>query len=216
MEIETITARQIMPPMGLIIGGPKVGKSTFCSTIPDALIIDLEGNGYDHIGAESIVRPKTHKEVLEVFKFYFESDKFKMLVVDHARELTNHFSSQIAKEAGVKMIDQIGFGKGTNELRHDVYSFLKKLRTRASENKRVILVAHSTDRNGQVRLDVDGKLDTMITGMVDYIGQIYRAGPENYVNFTSQTGSESGCRNKNLANYNGVANWSEIVKVANQ
>ena len=202
--------------MGLIIGGPKVGKSSFCASIPDALILDLEGCGYDHIETNALVRCSDLASVKEALAFFFseKNTEYKVLIVDHLRELTIRYAQNIAKEAGVKMLEQIGFGKGGAELKHDVYTLLKLIREKCSDDKKVIFVAHSTDRNGELRLDVDGKLDTMITGLVDYIGHIYRAGPENYINFCSQTGAEFGCRNKNLSSYNHLADWQQIVTEA--
>lgn len=216
MDIQTVKKQSKFPPLGLLIGGPKVGKSSFCATIPKALIVDLEGSGYEHIGAEAIVKPTNLSEFKEVLAFFFgkDNDQFEVLVIDHMREVTNFYADAISKENGVKNIDQIGYGKGSNELRHDVYSVMKKIRKQCSDNRKVILVAHSTDRNGQIRLDVDGKLDTLLTGMVDYIGHIYRGGAENSITFMAQSGSESGCRNEYLSQYNGEANWDKLQEVA--
>jgi len=137
-----------------------------------------------------------------------------VLCIDHMREMTNFYADSISKVNGVKNIDQIGYGKGSNELRHDMYSVIKGIRKKVSQKRKVIFVAHSTDRNGQIRLDVDGKLDTMLTGMVDYIGQLYRNGPKNSINFTSSSGTESGCRNQHLSQYNGDADWAKLQEVA--
>lgn len=206
--------KNTFPSMLLIIGGPKVGKSSFCASIPNALIADLEGVGYDHIEAKAVAKPVNRAELKEVIKLFFESD-FDFLVVDHLKMVTQLYCEAISSTAGVKLIEQIGFGKGQAELRHDIFRLFSYIREGIQKTgKRIIFVAHSTDRNGEVRLDVDGKIDTMLTGMVDAIGHIYRQGPINKVNFKSQAGAEFGCRNKALASYNDVADFAKIKEVS--
>jgi hypothetical protein len=215
MQIKKNKPKNELPHLGLIIGGPKVGKSTLCASIPNALIADLESCGYSHIECEALAIIKNLSDLDEVIKTFFSS-QYDVLVLDHLKMMTNWYSEKIASSNNVKTVEHVGFGKGQSELKHDVFKLFSNIRAEISRTgKRVVLVAHSTDRKGETRLDVDGKLDTMITGMVDYIGNVYRVGPTVKINFKSQTGSEFGCRNKNLSKYNDVADWEKLVEVAN-
>lgn len=214
MIIRKSEPKNSMPRMGLIVGGPKVGKSTFCASIPNVLILDLEAVGYDHIPAEAVAKIKNLTELKEAITEFFKS-KYDVLVIDHLKMVTQYYCESIAVNANVKMIDSIGFGKGAAELRHDIFKLFSFIREQIQlSTKSVIFVAHSTDRKGEVRLDVDGKIDTMLTGMVDYIGNIYRSGAVNKINFRAQAGSEFGCRNKHLSQYNDVADYAKLKETA--
>lgn len=225
MEIQrNKKASYSLPKCGLIMGAPKVGKSTFLASDDKTLIVDLEPSSDNGEGAYfginvagGYTNPSTLDELYEVLKFYFseENTEYTILAIDHIREVTTFFSKAICSMAGVDTVADIGYGKGTATLKHDIEKFIKHIIKKSTISKRVILVGHATDRNGEVRLDVDGKNETLIFGLVDYVGYLYRSGPELHINFTQSTGSEYGCRNKYLAMYKGIADLNILKEVAN-
>lgn len=218
-------ANYSLPKCGLIMGAPKVGKSTWLAKDERTLILDLEPvsenapeegayygidvkGGYSHI--ESIA------DLNENLGWFYgeDNDEFDMVAIDQVRELTSMYSKEITSMAGVQTVQDIGYGKGTAQLRHEIETFIKLLIKKSTTKKRSIIVAHANDRNGEVRLDVDGKNESMIFSMVDYVGYLYKSGTDLHINFTQSTGSEYGCRNKYLAGYKGKADWDLLKRIA--
>ena len=207
------------------MGAPKVGKSTWLAKDERTLILDLEpvseaapeegayygidiAGGYSHI--ESIA------EMYEALGWFYseENEEYDMVAIDQVRELTSMYSKEITSMAGVQTVQDIGYGKGTASLKSDIETFIKLLIKKSTTKKRAVLVAHASDRNGEIRLDVDGKNESLIFSMVDYVGYLYRSGTDLHINFTQSTGSEYGCRNKYLAGYKGKADWNLLKKIA--
>lgn len=200
------------------MGLPKIGKSTAMSKLPHALICDLEGKGYDGIDVAALARTTTLDELKKACIWFFSSQNttFEVLVIDHIRVLTSFFSSDIARENGTRFVEEVEFGKGTAHLRKNIDSFLKWLNAMlaATPDRYVILVAHAIDRNSEVRLDVDGKNETMILSLVDAVGFIDRENGQTMVDFHARRGVEFGARNSALAAYDGVLDWSLLFKIA--
>lgn len=217
MEIKSHKGIQTFPPFGIWMGAPKVGKSTFMASIDNCLIVDLESTGYNHIDVEHVTICESINELHKICEFYFDKDnKYNVLVLDHLREITLMYSKEISQQLAVEYIDDASWAKGTRRLTNKLLRFMKYLSKKSHENRRVYLIAHAVDRSGEVRLDVDGKNDSMVLGLVDFVGYLYKSGPTLMVNFSQATGAEYGCRNKNLGGYNDVADYNKILAVASQ
>ena len=223
--IKSKKASYDFPKCGMIMGAPKVGKSTFLAKDPKSLIVDLEVSseeqgayfGIDVEGGYINATSLYGKEGLYgILKYYFSDDneEYQTVIIDHLREVTSLFSSEICKDNGAKNISDVAYGAGTSKLREKIEWFMKNLQSKATTKKRVILVGHSSDRNGEVRLDIDGKNESLVFGHLDYIGYLMRSGPDLNISFSHSSGSEYGCRNKYLANYNGVADMEQIKKIS--
>jgi len=214
-----------LPKCGLLMGSPKVGKSTFLAKDSKTLIIDLEPvsdespdeGAYFGIDIDGgYVHCSSIPKLQEALKWYFseENTEFDMVAIDHIRELTSMYSRNICDAEQVNTVQDIGYGKGTAELKYSIENFLKTLTKKSTTKKRSLLIAHSTDRNGEIRMDVDGKNETLIFGLVDYIGYLFRNGPDLNINFNQSSGAEYGCRNKYLAMYKGIADLDKLKEVA--
>lgn len=208
------------PQLNIFMGSPKVGKSTIMAKCPKALILDLEGTGYQSIDTDAKIIVMTLSQMKESISYFFseQNKEFDTLIIDHLRMVSNLYSEAILKENNVRFLEEVGYGKGVSQLKNYLFKFIKGLKTMLTvkKDKKIIIVAHTTDRNGEIRIDVDGKNETMILGEVDSVGYIYRNNnEETCITFKGRTGVEFGTRNKNLANYDGVLDWQILDKIAN-
>jgi len=214
LNIQENIAVNEFPPCGIFMGAPKVGKSTFMSQIPDALILNLEKNGYKHINCKAIAPVKTKKELINGIDEYLTS-KYKVLIIDHLREVVTYLSARICKDNDVDCLSDIGWNNGYKKLTGDLSKFLSHIIKHASSEKRIFLVAHTTTRKKSTCLDVDGTNEEMILGLVDFAGNIYQAGEKQLnVNFKAKSGTEYGIRNKALSSYDGPADYNKILEIA--
>jgi hypothetical protein len=123
------TVEQVDPATlcGLIIGEPKVGKTTFLASNPDALFLCFEA-GHKFIKAHKFVITgwdKTrgreskyngtdeHGTFMEAIELLENSKRFKTLVIDTADMAAKMCMDFFAKKKGVEHISDIGeWGKG--------------------------------------------------------------------------------------------------------
>lgn len=218
IKIELHKAQQRFPKLCLFMGLPKIGKSTAMAKLNNALICDLEGKGYDGIDVKALVRTTTLKELREACQYFFSADntEYKVLVIDHIRTLTSFFARNISAEHKARFVEEVDYGRGSFQLRNTIDTFIKWLNTKLAEadNKYVFLVGHAVDKNSEIRLDIDGKNETMVLGLMDAVGFIDRDEDITTIDFKAHRGVEFGTRNPNLANYEGVLDWTALFKLA--
>lgn len=207
------------PRLSLLMGRPKIGKSTIMSKLSDALILATDTKGYDDIEVKALVKITSIQELNSVIKYFFSEENkiYKFLVIDEIRSLTSMYDQLIKKKEGVKYSVDIGYGRGAAYLKDDIYTLIQALKIRLTEckNKYVILVGHADDKNNEIRLDISGKNENMILGMVDSIGYIDRDIDNNStINFKIRRGVEFGSRNKFLSGYEGILEWNNLIKLA--
>lgn len=218
LQIQSHKAELKFPQLSVFMGSPKVGKSTMMAKLPKALILDLEGTGYRGLDVKALAKVKNYDDVAEGLKVFFskDNDKYNSLVIDHLRMLTSFLDKKVSGKHGVEFTADVDFGRGHAELKYRIDTFIKKIIKRLADypDKRVIFVAHSSDRNGETRLDIDGKNESLVLGLVDAIGYITREEDTTMVSFQTKRGHEFGTRNKHLSNYKGKFDWKTLFDVA--
>ena len=218
IDIQENKAVSRFPQLNLMMGAPKIGKSTIMAQLPQALVLDLEGRGYNSIDVKALSKTTTFKDVKDGVEYFFSpaNKDYSMLVIDHLRQLTSFMSDIIASKHNAKFVEEIPYGQGTSQLKKTIRDFFEYLVDQLSKHpeKRVFIVAHSNDKNNEIRLDVDGKNETMILGLVDSVGHVYRDGNNMIINFESKRGSEFGTRNSYLSNYQGPLDWKFLFNLA--
>lgn len=146
--------KRIRAPKVVIYGGPKVGKSTFCSQIPEGLFIDIEG-GLDALDVAS-VRAKTYKDVLDVLESlasgkddeaYKESIGYvpSAVILDSLDWMETLLWEHLCQQHKVASIELVGggYGKGYLEaakLWGEFFTALDYLRN--ERGMAVVLIAH--------------------------------------------------------------------------
>lgn len=218
LKIVSHKAEQDFPQLSVFMGFPKIGKSTAMSKLPRALVLDLEGKGYRGIDVDALVQATDIKTIKDAIKYFFsEQNDYDILVLDHLRTLTALFAREVTIEHNVRFVEEVDFGRGSFQLKNTIDSFLKWINGQLAEHpdKYVIIVAHATDRSGTVRLDIDGKNETMVLGLVDAVGFINRDSDNTTtITFRAGSGAEYGTRNKALSEYYGELDWTKLFNLA--
>lgn len=134
--------RKFRPPLVTIYGRPKIGKTTFVADAPDSLILAIE-KGQDAIECSTVDINK-YEDVIEAITALHEQDHtFKAVGVDSADWLERLIWDKVARDHGVKNIEDIGYGKGyvfALNLWQEVLGGLESLRD--NKGMGVILIAH--------------------------------------------------------------------------
>jgi len=117
-NLSSITAEPtLLPPRIVLCGIPKIGKTTFGSQSPGALLVPIKGER----GADEIAVPKTPVQsgfggVMEIIgALYEERHDFQTLVIDSISTLESLIWDRLIKSeksAKIQRIEDFGYGKG--------------------------------------------------------------------------------------------------------
>ena len=210
-----IVKAEVQDPKNLIIfSKPKLGKSSACAALPNALCIDLEDGGYDYIDAVK-VKINTVAELKELCKAIIAANKpYQFIVLDTITRL-----EEIAKPLALKLFQDTPAGsKFTGK---DVltaangagYGFLRTavemcidMVAKCAPN--IILVCHTKDAAvgaGDVtikQIDLLGKTGRILASKSDAIGYLDRDDNSNTIlSFnTNDKFIECGARPEHLRN----------------
>ncbi len=106
--------KRIRAPKVVVFGGPKVGKSTFASKIPDAIFIQTE-EGLDALDVTAFPLATKFQDVLDALtELATQPHQFKAVVLDSCDWTENLLWQHLCQQHGVKSIELVGggFGKG--------------------------------------------------------------------------------------------------------
>ena len=115
IELSTLKAsKAILPPRIVLYGTAKVGKTTFASTIPNNLLLDVEGgSGAVHITRIEREKLDSYDKLMSVLKnIYEQKHDFTCVTIDTIDVLEQIIFSQAAKEHGKSSIADVGYGAG--------------------------------------------------------------------------------------------------------
>jgi hypothetical protein len=140
-------SREPMPPRIVLMGTPKIGKSTFASNIPNAIFLDVEG-GTGHLNVTRVKREmlSTWTDVCAVLDgLLVQEHSFQAVVLDTADFLEKVLQSQAAIEHDVKSFAKIGYGKGDVSVANMWREITQKLDAlRERRGMAIIVIAHET------------------------------------------------------------------------
>jgi len=140
--------KQNKPPRIILYGTPKVGKSTFCANIKNALFLDIE-NGTGNLNVARLERDQldTLTDVLSTLEgLATQEHDFKSVVIDSADFLERIIQEQVGGEHNTEF-SKIGYGRGevrVASLWRDITQKLDALVTNRSMS--VWLIAHEMQR----------------------------------------------------------------------
>jgi hypothetical protein len=142
-------SKAILPPRIVLYGTAKCGKTTFSSTIPNNLILDVEG-GSGAVNVARVEREKldTFDKFMGVLKAVFEQKHdFTSVTIDTADVLEQIIFTHAAKEHGKNSIADVGYGAGYVTAVNIWKQVLQGLDMLNQERKMmVILIAHDVVR----------------------------------------------------------------------
>ena len=139
-----LAPRKHVPPRILIYGPQGIGKSTFVSNSMNPVLIQTE-DGLGNLDIPAYPLARTYGEVMTALTELATVDHlYNTVAVDSADWLEPLIWAQVAKEAGKKSVEDIGYGKGyvlALDLWREYLSALNYLRD--EKNMTVIQTAHA-------------------------------------------------------------------------
>jgi hypothetical protein len=143
----TRTGATPLPPRILLYGPPKVGKSTFGASAPNPVFIQIE-DGLDALNVNAFPMAKTYPQVTQqVQTLISEPHEFQTLVIDSLDWLEKLVWAQViveANDAGIKNIEDFGYGKGYVKALDQWRNLLAGLNIlRETKRMGIILIAHA-------------------------------------------------------------------------
>lgn len=143
-DLNSITrGKRLRAPKIVIYGPPKVGKSTFAASAPNAIGIITE-EGLDNLDVAAFPKATKLDEVTEALKtLATESHEFQTVFVDSLDWLEPLILTKVCEEHRVKNIEDIGYGKGyimADDLWREFFAALDYLRN--ERGMTVICIAH--------------------------------------------------------------------------
>jgi hypothetical protein len=175
LKITKTTSEDFKPTVNLLVYGlPKVGKSTFATSAPKPLVIDLEG-GYKYMGKRGInvdvINITKFDEMREVYDIASKSD-YETIIIDPVNELVERLIDDAKKEQNFTI------KTNKNKLSIDGWMFVKDtmkklIKTFRDMNKHVIFVAHMVEKDDEgvtmKRPKIDANLSDELCRNMDII-----------------------------------------------
>jgi hypothetical protein len=141
--------RRPRPPKVVIYGGPKIGKSTFGSGIPNAIFLQTE-EGIDALDVHAFPLSTSFASVLQNLRALAkEEHSYRALVVDSLDWLEPLIWEQVCLNHSVATIEEVGggYGKGYIEAVKVWRQFLEAMDyLRDNRGMTVVLIAHDEIR----------------------------------------------------------------------
>lgn len=140
--MEIIKTGITRPPIILIYGEHKVGKSSFGASCPKPLFIQTEA-GLEGIATDALPLCTNYEDFMEALEFAGTTD-YKTLVIDSLDWLEKLIHRRVCGEHNVEDIGKIPFGKGQVAAEMKFQQILDRL-SDFNRNKKMIIVmiAHS-------------------------------------------------------------------------
>lgn len=157
----------------LIHGASKIGKTEWCSQIPDALILATEA-GHSHVEAY-VLQVRNWDEFLAARAEIEKRDhSYKFIIIDTINNLFDFCAEHICARNKIQHETDLAYGKGHALVRNEFVRALTKL---SMLGLGLVLVAHSTEREYETRTGkrirvvpmLPEKIRQFVVGMVDII-----------------------------------------------
>lgn len=147
MKEFTITRGKVKRAVRCVLYGVAgVGKSTWCSHIPDALFIDTE-SGTDSMDVGRLPCPETWTDLQEELDFIIYRKPCSTVVIDTIDRVESLLIHDIVNNDGKASIEDYGYGKGYVMVQERWQKeFLFKLDKVIAKGINVVLVCHSISR----------------------------------------------------------------------
>jgi hypothetical protein len=186
------------PRFMVLYGEPKTGKSTLCSKLEGALIVDL-ADEYEFLDAMK-VQVSSFDELKAVMEeIVISKRRFPYIVIDNATVLYEY-----VKPYALKMYRSTAAGKHYNGALEDIpfggnyhwpkMAFMMCIQAFKKLTDTLILVGHVRDESGEnekaftkTSIDLVGQLRNEVLGTADTIALLFRRGNENVLDFAGKS-----------------------------
>ena len=134
-------------PLKVVVYGPEgIGKSTFAAQFPEPLFIDTE-ESTDFMNVRRLPKPTSYEMLKQEIIYAAENKLCKTLVIDSIDWGERLIIDHICQKAGLKGIEDFGYGNGYVYLEEEEGRFLNLLEeARSVGNMVIVLTAHSQIR----------------------------------------------------------------------
>jgi hypothetical protein len=141
--MEIIKTGITRPPIILIYGEHKVGKSSFAASCPKPLFIQTEA-GLEGIKTDALPLCQSYEDFIEQLEFVATTTDYKTLVIDSLDWLEKLIFRRVCGEHNVEDIGKIPFGKGQVAAEHKWQMIIDTL-TKLNRDKKliIVLIAHA-------------------------------------------------------------------------
>ena len=186
IDLENLQPTIISEDLGgkymLLYGAPKVGKTTFATQIPNALLLAFE-KGYQalpKVFAQDITKWTDFQAVTNQLRKEAVKEKFKTVVIDTADIAWDLCVEYVCSRNGVNSLGDIAWGKGYQEATDEFATELRKI---SNLGYGIIFTSHTKvvtvgdEEKGEesyqkVSSTLPKRAHKIINGMVDLIGYI--------------------------------------------
>lgn len=206
---------RLNPRRLLIYSKPKVGKTTICATLENALLLDLE-EGTDFVESMSVKIPDiaTLKAYGDLIKA--NNKPYEYLVIDTVTKLEDiclpmaldlYKQTPMGRSFSGDNVLSLPNGAGYYWLREAFSRVLSYIETLAPN---IIMLGHVLDKVIDVKgkevnasdIDLTGKLKRIACQDSDAIGYMYRENDQTFLNFNSSDTITCGARPQHLKGQN--------------
>lgn len=202
--VKTEVIRDLSDMNTMLYGNPKIGKTTFASTINggEGVLFCATEEGHKHVEVYK-VNISSWKEFLEL-AVSLEKDRqgFKTLVVDTVDLLIKQCEQFICKKNGVEHPSDLAFGKGFTLIKDEFIRVITKLNHLGFS---FVFISHAKEKEQKTKVQTWTVMDTslsatwstLVCGMCDFIFFLHfdgdgkrkvRTKPTKYINAGDRTG----------------------------
>ncbi len=181
----------------LVFGAPKVGKTTFATTWPECLILDLEG-GTRYVSGAYVLEIKSLAELREAYAELRAANPFpyQTVAVDTIDVLNDWIEQEVCRELGIVQMGEKAYGLDWGIARNRV---LDTIRAFSQLPANILLIAHSRWAVvGEVEvghtINLPGKLARFVMATVDNVLFCTVRNGQRLILFRPTEGVEAGSR----------------------
>lgn len=181
----------------LVFGAPKIGKTTFASTWPECLIIDLE-NGTRYVEGAYVVQVQSLAELRELYAELRAANPFpyQTVAIDTIDVLNDWIEAEVCRELGILQMGEKSFGLDWGLARNRVLDTMKAFHQLPCN---VLWLAHSRwavvdEVEVGHTLNLPGKLARFVMASVDNVLFLTIRNGQRVILFRPYQGIECGSR----------------------
>ena len=145
-ELQIIKGKRQVAWQMLVYSVPGLGKSTFATTAPNPLFLDLE-NGLNQIDCHKTPLIESSSQLVSYLRFAYQSPDYQTVVFDTTSALEALLTKEILAEHKKASMADLAYGKGFQLLQNkfeELWQITDKLKDKAGKN--IMWISHEVIR----------------------------------------------------------------------
>lgn len=207
----------------MVYGDPGTGKTHFAGTIPNCLILDMEGGVTTLQGMNSqadVLRIEKWTDLLEVFQFLKGEHSYKTVVLDHLTEAQRLLMRYVIEQAAPNRKRETKDLPSQQDWGHNLELILRLARAFRDLPMNVLLIAWKQEQKDEidgsitVKPALKGKTTAEeIMGMMDIVGIMGRRGEDFVMRVKPTQKIQAKTRFNNFPEELVNPTWADIEKL---